>query len=109
MRTYKRFGAHLKRISLGFYWGEIRCKRTEHTQAYGYVCYVSSVGLTDLKKIKGTVQKFIALSIFANWIFRNKVPRFAGVMNPVIQDVEVRRNPFDVMELDMTDWAADVI
>jgi hypothetical protein len=23
--------------------------------------------------------------------------------------VEIRRNPIDVMELDMTDWAADVI
>jgi hypothetical protein len=62
-----------------------------------------------LKKTKGTGQKCIALSIFANWLFRNKLPLFAGVMNPVIKDVEIRINPFDVMELDMTDWAADVI
>jgi len=30
-------------------------------------------------------------------------------MNSVIKDVEIRRNPIDVIELDMTDWAADVI
>jgi hypothetical protein len=48
-------------------------------------------------------EKCIALSTFANWIFRNKIPRFAGVMNSVIKDVEIRRNPIDIMELDMTD------
>jgi len=48
-------------------------------------------------------EKCIALSTFANWIFRNKIPRLAGVMNSVIKDVEIRRNPIDIMELDMTD------
>lgn len=63
-----------------------------------------------MKKTKGTGQKCIVLSTLANWLFcRNKLPRYAGVMNSVIKDVEIRRNPIDLMELDMTDWAADVI
>jgi len=56
-----------------------------------------------VKKTKGTGQKCIALSTFPNWLFRNKIPRFAGVMNSVIRDVEIKRNPIDIMELDMTD------
>jgi hypothetical protein len=30
-------------------------------------------------------------------------------MNSVIKDVEIRRNPIDVTELVMIEWAADVI
>jgi hypothetical protein len=30
-------------------------------------------------------------------------------MNSVIKDVEVKRNPIDVIELVMIEWAADVI
>jgi hypothetical protein len=76
---------------------------TKHTRVYGNVCNVTSAVLADSKKTKGTGEKCIALSTLANWIFRSKIPRFAGVMNSVIKDMEIRRNPIDVMELDMTD------
>jgi hypothetical protein len=62
-----------------------------------------------LKKTKRTDENVIALSTFANRLFHNKIPRFSGVMNSVIKEVEIRINSIDVMELDMTEWAADVI
>ena len=67
-----------------------------------YVMFLLAV-LTDLKKTKKTGHKCVALSTFANWLFCNKIPRFAGVMNSVIEDVEIGRYLIDVMELDMTD------